>query len=149
MEDAQAAIEHARAVAAAVAQGSGETAAVAARRRKFKQAAFFYLHMGVLYEAAVFEMARRGLLEARGGTPWVWLLAGAGIVAFVFWMLWARQSVWTARIIWALGLFRLPALVGGAFFPEEATRIPPHFFLVALVIVLANLWLLARAGWDL
>jgi hypothetical protein len=39
--------------------------------------------------------------------------------------------------------------VGGAFFPEEATRIPPHFFLVALVIVLGNLWLLARAGWDL
>jgi hypothetical protein len=119
------------------------------RRRKFKQAAFFYLHMGVLYEAAVFEMARRGLLEARGAaSPWGWLLVGAIIVAFVFWMLWSRQSVWTARIIWGLGLFRLPALVGGAFFPEEATRLPPHFFLVALIIVLVNLWMLARAGWD-
>ena len=118
------------------------------RIRKFKQAAFFYLHMGVLYEAAVLEMSRRGMLEARGGTPWIWLLAGAGIVAFVFWMLWSRQSIWTARIIWGLGLFRLPALVGGAFFPDPATRIPTDFFLVALVIVLVNLWLLARAGWD-
>jgi hypothetical protein len=124
-------------------------AAASARTRKFRQAAFFYLHMGVLYEAAVFEMARRGLLEARGGTPWVWLLAGAAIVALVFWGLWARQNVWLARIIWGLGLFRLPALVGGAFFPQDATRIPASFFLVALLIVLVNLWLLARAGWDL
>ena len=125
-----------------------DDAQAVARSRKFKQAAFFYLHMGVLYEAAVLEMSRRGLLDARGGTPWVWLLAGAAIVALVFWLLWSRQSVWTARIIWGLGLFRLPALVGGAFFPEEGTRLPPNFFLVALVIVLVNLWLLARAGWD-
>ena len=120
------------------------------RTRKFKQAAFFYLHMGILYEAAVFEMARRGMLEGRSGTPfWVWLIVGAAIVGLVFWGLWTKQSVWVARVIWGLGLFRLPALVGGAFFPEAATRIPPSFFLVALIIVLANLWLLARAGWDL
>ena len=29
------------------------------RRRKFKQAAFFYLQMGVLYEAAIVAMAHR------------------------------------------------------------------------------------------
>ena len=121
----------------------------AARRPKFRQAAFFYLHMGVLYEAAVFTMARRGMLEARGGTPWVWLLAGAAIVTLVFWALWSRQSAWVARIVWGLGLFRLPSLIEGAFFPVESTRTPTDFFLVALVITTVNLWLLARAGWDL
>jgi hypothetical protein len=126
-----------------------EDTAATERGRKFRQAAFYYLHMGVLYEAAVLEMARRGLLDARGGTPWIWLLAGAGVVAFVFWALYHRQSVWVARIIWGLGLFRLPALVGGAFFPDPASRLPADFFLVALAIVLGNLWLLARAGWDL
>ena len=119
------------------------------RTRKFRQAAFFYLHMGVLYEAAVLTMAREGMLEARGGTPWVWLLAGAASVGVVFWALWSRQSVWTARIVWGLGLFRLPALIRGAFFPAPDGPIPGSFFLVALLIVLANLWLLARAGWDL
>jgi hypothetical protein len=67
----------------------------------------------------------------------------------VFWALWTRQSVWTARVIWALGLFRLPALIEGAFFPTEPSRIPGSFFLVALVVVFINLWMLARAGWDL
>ena len=136
---------------ATVAGAADRTAAPAgeARSRKFRQAAFFYLHMGVLYEAAVFAMARRGILDARGGTPWVWLFAGAAIVAFVFWALWSRQSVWVARIIWGLGLLRLPALIEGAFFPSEGSGIPGSFFLVALIVVLINLWLLARAAWDL
>ena len=119
------------------------------RRRKFKQAAFYYLHTGVLYESAVLEMARRGLLEDQGGIPWIWLFAGAVIVAFVFWSLWSRQSTWVARIIWGLGLFRLPALIGGGFFPDPQTQIPTDFFLIGLFVVLGNLWLLARAGWDL
>jgi hypothetical protein len=130
-------------------EGEPGPAAPSARTLKFRQAAFFYLHMGILYEAAVFDMARRGMLDARGGTPWIWLLAGAAIVAAVFWGLWKKQNIWVARIIWGLGLLRLPSLVGGAFFPAPETRIPPGFFLVALVIVLVNLWLLARAGWDL
>ena len=67
------------------------------------------------------------MLEARGGTPWVWLLAGAAIVTFVFWALWSRQSAWVARIVWGLGLFRLPSLIGGAFFPVEGTRTPTDF----------------------
>jgi hypothetical protein len=120
-----------------------------ARRGKLRQAAFVYLHVGVLYEGAVFTMARRGLLVERLGPPWIWLVSGAAIVALVFWALWSRESVWTARAIWALGLFRLPALIGGAFFPEPSARIPETFYLVALVVVLVNLWMLARAGWDL
>jgi hypothetical protein len=121
-----------------------------ARARKFKQAAFFYLQMGVLYEAAILALARRGMLDARAGAPyWVWLLAGAGIVALVFWLLWSRRSVWTARVIWGLGLFRLPALIEGSFFPTEGSAIPGSFFLTGLVVVFINLWMLARAGWDL
>lgn len=120
-----------------------------ARARKFKQAAFFYLQMGVLYEAAILALARQEMLDARGGTPWIWLAAGAGIVALVFWLLWFRRSVWTARIIWGLGLFRLPALIEGAFFPGPESVIPGSFFLTGLVVVFINLWMLARAGWDL
>jgi hypothetical protein len=105
--------------------------------------------VGVLYEGAVLAMARRGLLAERVGPPWMWLLLGAAIVAGVFWGLWSRRSVWTARAIWLLGVFRLPALLGGAFFPAETGRIPESFYLVALAVVIVNLWMLARAGWDL
>ena len=120
-----------------------------ARRRKFRQAAFVYLHVGVLYEAAVLEMSRRGLLGERLGGPWIWLGLGVLIVALVFWGLWSRQNAWVARVIWALGVFRLPPLIGGAFFPIADARLSPSFYLVALVVVTVNLWMLARAGWDL
>ncbi|MBI4545431.1 MAG: hypothetical protein HY703_09565 [Gemmatimonadetes bacterium] len=120
------------------------------RTAKFRQAAFFYLHVGLLYEAAVWVTWREGLLpQARTGLVWLWLLLGALIVAFVFWALWVRESKWVARVVWALGVLRLPALVRSAFFPAAAARVPPEFYLVALLIVLINLWLLARAGWDL
>ena len=119
------------------------------RRRKFRQAAFVYLHVGLLYEAAVLTMSRRGLLAERLGPPWLWLALGALIVALVFWGLWSRQNAWVARVIWALGVFRLPPLIGGAFFPLSAARLPPSFYLVALIVVIVNLWMLARAGWDL
>ena len=121
----------------------------ASRRRKFRQAAFVYLHVGVLYEAWVLEMSRRGLLAESRGPVWLWLGLGALIVALVFWGLWSRQNAWVARVIWAIGVFRLPPLMGGAFFPLAAAWLPPSFYLVALVVVIVNLWMLARAGWDL
>lgn len=121
----------------------------AAASRKLRPAAFVYLHVGVLYESAVYAMARRGLLAQRLGSPALWLLGGAAIVGIVFWLLWRRKSVWTARLIWAMGLFRLPALIGGSFFPAPGARIPESFYQLALVVVLVNLWMLARAGWDL
>ena len=121
----------------------------ATQRRKLRQAAFVYLHLGVLYESAVFVMARRGMLGNRLGTPGFWLVAGALVVAVVFWALWSRGSVWTARVIWLFGLFRLPTLIASAFFPLPGARVSTTFFLVALVVVLVNLWMLARAGWDL
>jgi hypothetical protein len=119
------------------------------QRRKLRQAAFVYLHLGVLYESAVFVMARRGLLGDRLGTPWFWLLAGGLIMGGVFWALWSRESVWVARGIWLLGLFRIPTLLASAFFPLPTARVAPGFYVVALLVVLVNSWMLARAGWDL
>ena len=119
------------------------------RRRKFRQAAFVYLHVGVLYEATVLKMSQRGLVAERLEPAWLWLCLGALIVALVFWGLWSRQNAWVARVIWALGVLRLPPLIGGAFFPLAGARLPPSFYLVALVVVIVNLWMLARAGWDL
>ena len=119
------------------------------RERKFRQAAFFYLHVGILYEAAVWVMAREGLLPPERGPVWAWLIVGAAIVALVFWALWWKQSVWFARLLWAVQTFRLPALLAGAFFPDAQARLPSAFYLTALLVVLVNLWLLARAGWDL
>ncbi len=121
----------------------------AVRTRKFRQAAFVYLHVGVLYEAAVYVFWKQGLLPEARGPVWLWLLLGALIVAFVFWGLWAKESAWLARVIWALGLFRLPALIEGAFPSGAEGRVDPAFYLVARVVVLINLWMLARAGWDL
>ncbi|MBW3533610.1 MAG: hypothetical protein KY453_00110 [Gemmatimonadetes bacterium] len=119
-----------------------------ARARKFRQAAFVYLHVGLLYEAAVLVIARQGLLEDRGPV-WVWLLAGAAVVAVVFWALWSLQNAWVARAVWAANVFRLPALIGGAFFAAPAAGVPPSFYMVALGVVVGNMWMLARAGWDL
>ena len=119
------------------------------RTRKFRQAAFAYLHVGILYEAGVVVLARRGLIPPGRGPLWVWLLLGALIVAAISWGLWVRQSRWLARIVWALHALRLPALLEGAFFAEPAGAIPGSFYLTALVVVLLNLWMLARAGWDL
>lgn len=105
--------------------------------------------MGILYEAAVWTAHGAGLLPAGRGPVWIWLLAGAGIVAFVFWGLWSWQNAWFARIIWGLHALRVPALLEGAFLPSSTSEIPSDFYLTALVVVLVNLGFLARAGWDL
>lgn len=44
---------------------------------------------------------------------------------------------------------RLPALINGAFFAGTEERVVPAFYLTAIVVVMINLWMLARAGWDL
>jgi hypothetical protein len=122
---------------------------VDARTRKFRLAAFAYLHVGLLYESTVYVVWQRGRIPA-SRAAWVLpsLLAGAAIVALVFWLLWSRKSVWTARIVWGVHAFRLPALVEGAFF-NAGHGFPPHFYGAALVVVLINLAFLARAGWNL
>jgi hypothetical protein len=44
---------------------------------------------------------------------------------------------------------RLPTLIGGAFFPAQDAITPPAFYVTAMVVVVINMWMLARAGWDL
>lgn len=120
-----------------------------ARSRKYRQAAFVYLHVGLLYEAAVWSLSGAGVLPAGRGPVWVWLGFGAVIVAVVFWGLWSWQNRWFARAVWALHALRLPALVSGAFVPGTEHQLPRAGYAAALAVVLVNLGFLARAGWDL
>lgn len=128
-----------------------ETAAeFTSRQRKFRQAAFVYLHVGLLYEFGVYAMWRRGLTAHVPGDPLAWLVGGAVIVGLVFWGLWRWQNPWFARVIWAIHSLRLPALIGAAFLrPGGQGFLPTSFYLVAILVIVVNLWMLARAGWDL
>lgn len=120
------------------------------RAVKFRQAAFVYLHVALLYEAAAYAMWRTGHLpSSRLGPPWLWLIAGAVVAGLVFVGLLRWQNPTFARVIWVLHALRLPALVKGAFFAGAATGLRPAFYLTALVVVMINLWMLARAAWDL
>lgn len=119
------------------------------REQKYRQAAFTYLHVGILYEAAVYVAWRQGVIAMGRGAIWGWLLAGALIVGVIFWALWKWQRPWIARAVWALHALRLPALIEGAFFAGAAQRLPAAFYTVALIVVVFNLAMLARAGWDL
>ena len=120
-----------------------------ARVAKFRQAGFVYVHVAILYEAAVYAMVQAGTLPVRFGAPFIWLVAGAALAAFVFVGLYQWRNVWFARIIWGLHALRAAPLIEGAFFASPDTVSPPAFYLTALVVVVINLWMLARAGWDL
>lgn len=121
-----------------------------ARERKFRQAAFVYLHVGILYEAAAYAMWQNGVLPTGGwGPAWVWLLAGAAVALAVFLGLLRWQNAWFAGVIWAIHALRLPALISGAFLRGADGQIATSFYLTAIVVVVINLWFLARAAWDL
>ena len=109
-----------------------------------------YLHVAILYEAAAWAMWRSGRLPAsRLGPPWLWLILGALIAGLVFVGLLRWQNPTFARVIWVLHGLRLPSLVKGAFFVGPGALLPPEFYLAAIVLVTINLWMLARAAWDL
>ena len=46
------------------------------------------------------------------------------------------------------GLLR-PLGPKGAFFAGESTFVPARFYVMAIVVITINLWMLARAAWDL
>lgn len=121
----------------------------AARAAKFRQAAFVYLHVAILYEAAVWVLHRADRMPVDRGPVALWLVLGAVVAGAVFWGLWWWQNAWVARVVWALGALRLPTLIEGAFVPAPEAALSASFYLTALVVVLVNLWMLARAGWDL
>ena len=118
------------------------------RARKFRQAAFVYLHVALLYEAAVYAMWKHGPIHEPRGPVELWLALGAALSLVIFWGLWSWRNEWIARAVWALHALRLPTLIAGAFLRQHG-GLPPSFYLVALLVVVINLWMLARAGWDL
>jgi hypothetical protein len=120
-----------------------------ARERKFKQAAFAYLHVAVLLEAGAYAMLRAGALTDRFGPPEMYLVFGGSLAALIVWSLYVLQNVWIARLVWVVHSFRLPSLITGAFLAGDAARFVPSLYLTAIVVVVINLWMLARAGWDL
>jgi hypothetical protein len=83
------------------------------------------------------------------GPAWLWLLIGAAVALLVFFALLRWQNVWFAGVVWAVHSLRLPTLIRGAFFADADAVIAPSFYLTALVVVMINLWMLARAVWDL
>jgi len=120
-----------------------------ARDQKFRQAAFGYLLVGILYESGVWVVWKNGLLPSGRGSVWVWLAIGAVILAAIVGALWRFRTPWLPRIIFVLHALRIPALIDRAFFSRVPSEIPHSLYAAALVVVLINLWLLARAGWDL
>jgi hypothetical protein len=120
-----------------------------ARARKFRQAAFVYLHVAILYEAAAYAMWRGGLLPAGRGPGWLWLVLGGVVAGAIFVALLRWQNVWFARAIWLMHSMRLPSLIGSAFISSAEGGIARGFYVMAIVVVVINLWMLARAAWDL
>ena len=117
------------------------------RARKFRQAAIAYLHYGVLYLFGAWALLERDLFPQARGPEWLWFGAGIAIGAIVVGGLWWWQNPWFARVLWVLVALRLPTLIEGAFF-GSALDVPPGLYLAAGLVVLANLWYLARAAWD-
>jgi hypothetical protein len=120
---------------------------------KFRQAAIVYLLVGILYEMAVFVAWRKDILPEARGPAEIWLLIGAFFALGIPYALWRWQHRWFALLLLGLGALRLPALIEGAFFDRahtgvDAAVIPSGFYLTALVVVVINLALLARAGFD-
>jgi hypothetical protein len=118
------------------------------RANKFRLAAIVYLHYGVLYLVGAWVLLGRELFPATRGPAWAWFAAGAAIAVVVVWGLWWWRNPWFARAIWALVALRLPTLVEGAFFGGGIAGIPRSLYLAAAIVVLVNLWALARAAWD-
>jgi FtsH-binding integral membrane protein len=120
-----------------------------ARARKFRQAAFVYLHVAILYEASAYAMWRHGLLPVSRGPAWVWLILGALVAGGIFLGLLRWQNAIFARVIWVIHSMRLPALISSAFIATAESGLTRGFYITAIVVVVINLWMLARAGWDL
>jgi hypothetical protein len=125
-------------------------AGAAARAKKFRQAAFVYLHVAILYESAAYAMWRANMLPAsRVGPGWLWLVLGAVVALVVFFGLLRWQNVIFARVVWAVHALRLPALMGWAFVSTMEGGMTRAFYVTAIIAVTINLWMLARAAWDL
>jgi hypothetical protein len=120
-----------------------------ARVRKFRQAAFVYLHVALLYEIGVYVIGTHGGLPTRFGPYAMWLAIGGAVSGAIFAGLYWWRSAWLARIVFVIHAGRLSWAMNGAFFSGPEARLDPALYKFALVVILINLWMLARAGWDL
>lgn len=120
------------------------------RNLKFRQAAFVYLHVALLREAAAYEMWRAGLLPYSPlGSPTPFLILGAVVAAIVFVALLRWHNVHFVRLLWLVHVVWLFPLIRYAFFAGADRPIPRSFYLTAIAAVSLAMWALARAGWDL
>ena len=118
------------------------------RSAKFRHAAYVYLHVTVLYEATALVMIRADVLPVRFGPPMLWLVLGLAVGLTIFWGLLRWQNVWLARIVWFSNAYRTVPLIKSAFIPSESPAMERSFYIMALIVVIINLWMLARAAWD-
>jgi type IV secretory pathway TrbD component len=120
------------------------------RHLKFRQAAFAYLHVALLREAAAYEMWRAGLLPYSPlGSPTPFLILGGIIAVVVFFALLRWHNVHFVRFLWFVHAVWLFPLIRYAFFAGAERPIPRSFYMAAIVAVMIAMWALARAGWDL
>lgn len=120
------------------------------RLLKIRQAAFVYLHVALLREAAAYEMWRAGLLPYSPlGSPTPFLVLGAIIAGVVFVALLRWHNVHFVRLLWVVHVAWLFPLIRYAFFAGADRPIPRSFYVTAIVAVMVAMWALARAAWDL
>jgi hypothetical protein len=106
--------------------------------------------VAILYEAAAYAMWREGMLPAsRMGPGWLWLIVGGLVAGAIFLGLLRWQNVIFARVIWVIHGMRLPSLISSAFISTVEGGMTRGFYITAIVVVTINLWMLARAAWDL
>ena len=116
---------------------------------KFRQAAFVYLHVALLYEVGVYLIGRHFGLPTRFGPPAMWLAIGGTVSGSIFAGLYWWRNVWLVRVVWAIQAGRLVWAMNGAFFLKADAPLDPALYRFAVVVILVNLWMLVRAGWDL
>jgi hypothetical protein len=74
---------------------------------------------------------------------------GGAVAGSIFAGLYWWQNVWLARAVWLIQAGRLSWAMNGAFFPGADARFDPALYQFALLVILVNLGMLARAAWDL
>lgn len=109
----------------------------------------FYLLVGLIYEASVFVAWREGFAPTHRGPPWLFLFVLAPLVlGFIVWGLWSWRNRWLARVLFVFNGVRVIFVFGPGFVPALERNLSPAFYQLETVLLLANMWMLARAGWD-
>ena len=79
----------------------------------------------------------------------VWLVVGALLGGGLAWALYRWHKPWLPWILWITSAFRLQPLIRHAFVEEVTGQLTRGFYVAAIIVILINMWMLARAAWDL